>query len=155
MPDAVRDEVLLPEHLVHQQTEVENLVVVDGDEDDAVLGEEVAGEGDALPHELEPAGVAPLVVGVDEAVVVNEVAVAGVVGRVDVDAVDAAGVGHAQVAEGVEVVALDDEVGKGAVAVVEFVVRFEDAKSSWAAESGPMTAGSRSQTRPRRRSSRD
>ncbi|OAM91538.1 hypothetical protein AW736_02550 [Termitidicoccus mucosus] len=37
---------------------------------------------------------------VNEAVVIDKVAVAGVVGRIDVDAFDAPGEGHAEVAEG-------------------------------------------------------
>ena len=56
---------------------------------------------------------------VDEAVVVDEVAVAGVVGRVDIDAADRTLVAHAQGAQGVEVVALDDQVVPWCVAVTE------------------------------------
>ena len=46
-------------------------------------------------------------------VVVNPAFVAGVVGRVDVDALDAAGIAGQQGFEGVEVVAVDDEVSVG------------------------------------------
>lgn len=44
------------------------------------------------------------------AVVIDEVFVAGVVGRIDVDDVDFTGVGIGQGGEGLEVVALDDDV---------------------------------------------
>ncbi|MFZ1830137.1 MAG: hypothetical protein WAW42_15545 [Candidatus Competibacteraceae bacterium] len=49
---------------------------------------------------------------VDKAVVVDEIPVAGIVRRVDVDALDLAGVGHAQKAQSVEIVAFDDEIAK-------------------------------------------
>ena len=45
---------------------------------------------------------------IHEAVVVDEVAAAGVVGRVNEDTFDAALVGHAQGTEGVEVIPLDE-----------------------------------------------
>ncbi len=61
-------------------------------------------------HKAEPLGVAVGVLAVHEAVVVLEVFVAGVVGRVDVDHVHAAFVGEGQGREGVEVVAFDEEV---------------------------------------------
>ena len=62
---------------------------------------------------------------VDEAVVVDEVSVAGVVGRVDVDALHAAGEGHAEVAQRVKVVAFDDEVFPGGLAAGERGVEVE------------------------------
>jgi len=99
---------------------MKNLVVVDGHEDRAVLRQQVAGEGETLEHELQPERVPPVVVLVHEAVVIDEVAVAGVVGRIDVDALHFAGVGHAQRAQGIEVVAFDDEVRLRAVARAEF-----------------------------------
>jgi len=61
-------------------------------------------------HEAQPLGVAVGVLAVHEAVVVLEVFVAGVVGRVDVDDVHAAFVGEGQGSEGVQVVAFDEEV---------------------------------------------
>lgn len=50
------------------------------------------------------------VFGVDEGVVVDEVFVAGVVGRIDVDHVDFAGVGVGEGGEGFEIVALNYDV---------------------------------------------
>jgi len=64
--------------------------------------------------------------GVD-VVVVDPSFVAGVVGRVDIDAFDASGVFRQQGLEGVEVVALDDEVAGGGVALGELGVGFEQA----------------------------
>lgn len=52
------------------------------------------------------------------AVVIDEVFVAGVVGRIDVDDVDFSGVGIGQGGEGFEVVALYDDV----VRIVNFLI---------------------------------
>ena len=62
---------------------------------------------------------APGVVLVDEAVVVDEVAVAGVVGRVDAEALHLPGVGGPQRPQAVEVVALDNQVFEGSLAGME------------------------------------
>ena len=71
---------------------------------------------------VQEAGLGQLVAdGADVGVVVDEV-VAGVVGRVDVDELDLAGVGGAQELEGLEVVALDVEVPRG----VEVLGAFAD-----------------------------
>ena len=102
-------------------------VVVDGDEDCAVVGQEFFEEVEAGPHHAEPFVVAFQVLAVHGAVlaepfahqgavdlvVVDPAFVAGVVGRVDVDAFDAAGVAGEEGFEGVEVVAVDDEVVVG------------------------------------------
>ena len=47
---------------------------------------------------------------IHEGIVIDKIAVASVVGRVNVDAFDATGEGHAEMTEGVEVIAFDDEV---------------------------------------------
>ena len=78
-----------------------------------------------LVHELQPGRVPEAVGAVEEAVVVDEVAVAGVVGRVDVDALDLARVGHAQEAQGIEVVPLDDQVPVGRVPLRQFPIQIE------------------------------
>ena len=49
---------------------------------------------------------------VNEAVVVDEIPVAGVVGRVNVDALHLARMGHAQKAQGIKIVAFDDEIAE-------------------------------------------
>ena len=94
-----------------------HFVVVNEDENHAILREQFLREREALEHELAPAGVAPGVVLVHEAVIIDEVAVPGVVGRVNADALHAPGEGHAQGAEGIEVVALDDEIAPAVCAV--------------------------------------
>jgi len=68
--------------------------------------------------------------GLGKFIVVNPLLFAGVVGGVDVDALDLAGVGGQQGFEGQEVVALDDEVAiqRGGLALVqdgEFFVELE------------------------------
>jgi len=50
---------------------------------------------------------------VDEPVVVDEVVVAGVARRVDLDALHSTGEGHAQVAKRIKVVPLDDQIFPG------------------------------------------
>ncbi len=82
-------------------------VVVDGDEDNATVGEQSFGDAEAARHEGEPFGVAVGVFGVDVGIVVDKVFVSGVVWRIDVDYVDFAGVGVGEGSEGFEVIALD------------------------------------------------
>jgi hypothetical protein len=67
----------------------------------------------------------PCVVGVHEAVVIDEVSISSVVGRVYIDALDSSCVAHAEVAEGVEVVSFDDEVFPRCVADAESGVYVE------------------------------
>jgi hypothetical protein len=76
-----------------------------------VLGfQQLLGELETTLHEREPFAVAVRVSLVDVVVVVLPVASTAVVGRVDVDAVDLAGVGKSQRLERVVVLALDDDV---------------------------------------------
>ena len=51
LPKNIRNKILPSENLVHDDLEVMDLVVVDGDPDRAVLGEEVAEEFEARVHE--------------------------------------------------------------------------------------------------------
>ena len=116
----------------HKLPEVVDLVVIDADEDHAVLPQQIPREIQPRIHHVQPLGVEAavglgvgaelaalgvhlagvlqvglqalgVVVGVDEVV-------AGVVGRVDVDHLDLAQVRLLQELEHLEVVALDDEV---------------------------------------------
>ena len=100
-------------------------VVVNGNEDDAVVGQQFAEQLQAGPHHAEPLVVALQVFAVNRLmeplshqravhlVVVGPAFVAGVVGRVDVDALDAASVAGKQGFESLEVIAVDDEVVVG------------------------------------------
>ena len=122
LPDHTCDEVLLPEHLVHQGPQPVDLVVVDGDEDRAVVAEQLAQQLQARQHHAAPLVVAGQVVAVHDAaqpllhhrrvhaVVVGPALVAGVVGRVDGDALDLAVARRQQRLERQQVVALDDQV---------------------------------------------
>ena len=89
---------------------MKNLVVVDGDEDRSVLCQKIAGEGEALEHEFQPHRMPPRVILLHEAVVIDEVPVPRVVGRIDVDALHLPGVSHFQSPQRVEIVAFDDQV---------------------------------------------
>ena len=85
MPNAGCHKVLPTKDFVADNLEVSLLVIVDGDPDGAVFAEELAQEFEARVHQVEPSGVLEIVVVVLEGR-------AGVVGRVDVDALDLSGV---------------------------------------------------------------
>lgn len=99
-----------------------HLVVIDGDEDRAVVGEQFAQEFQPREHHAAPFVVASKIVSVHrlaqpvadhrrvDLVVVNPGFVAGVVGRVDVDALHLSMIGGQQSLERLEVVPLDDEI---------------------------------------------
>ena len=122
LPYHGRDEVLLPENLVHQTAQVMNLVVVDRHEDRAVFSEQLAQELEARQHHAAPLVVAGQVVAVHHppqpvlhegrvhVVVVRPALIPCVVGRVDVDALHLAVVGRQKRLQGREVVALNDQV---------------------------------------------
>ena len=63
---------------------------------------------------------------VHEAVVIDEVPVARVVGRIDVDAFHLPGISHAQGPQGVKIIALDDEIPVGSIAGAQLRHRVED-----------------------------
>ena len=98
------------------------LVVVDGDEDRAVVTQKLAQQLQAGEHHAAPLVVAGEVLAVHDlaqpvlhhggvdVVVVGPALVAGVVGRVDVDALDLAVIRRQQRLQGGQVVALDDQV---------------------------------------------
>ena len=134
-PGQTRDEILLPKNLIAQQLQLRLFVVVNRNEDHAIVAQQVFGQQQARVHEREPAAVGAGAVDVfdvvdvvrgvpqlsehlalagGEVVAVNEGVVLGVVRRVDVDQLDLAEIAVAQQAQGVEVVALDEQVA-GAV----------------------------------------
>ena len=88
------------------------LLLIDGDDQRRVIGlQELLGEAESALHEGQPLRVPIRVISVDVVVAVLPVACTGVVGRVDVDAIDLAGMGELQCFENVMVLALDDDVG--------------------------------------------
>src|ERR1035437_4422613 len=97
LPDDCSDEVLSSEYLIHDDLEVMVFVVVDGDSDASIFGEHFAEEFEARIHHAQPLGVFEVVVVVLEGA-------AGVVGRVDEDALDAACVEGQQGLEGLQIV---------------------------------------------------
>ncbi len=85
--------------------------LVDGDDEHGIVGAQQAlGKEEAPLHHGEPFGVAILVGLVNVVVVVFPVARAGVVGRVDVDAIHPAGADVGQELQGIVVVGLDEGV---------------------------------------------
>ena len=85
-------------------------VVVDRDKDNTSVREKMFGDAEAFAHKGEPFAVAVAVLAIDKAVVVNEVLVARVVGRVDIDDVNLAFVGIREGGEGFEVVTLNQDM---------------------------------------------
>jgi hypothetical protein len=100
-------------NFIQQQFQLGAVLVVDADQHHSIVAQQIAGEGEPAVEEFQPGRMTPAVVLRKEPVVVDPVLVAGVVGRIDIDALDPAGVGHPQPAQGVVVVTLDNEVGPG------------------------------------------
>ena len=147
LPNKLRHKAILPEYLIAQFFEICLLIIVDGDENDAILCEQVAREGESWEHEGEPGGMAgasplghrenapgTLLVDVEtlgkclgrevELVVIYKAVAARVVRRVDVDHLHFAIIRLHQVLQGIKVVAADIDVlavavlGQGVVFVV-------------------------------------
>ncbi len=132
MPNHIRHKILFPEHLVAQDFQVRLLVVIDGDENHAVLGEQFPRKLQARQHHAEPPAVIgaaalrvchqrnaflvhlpckfqvvvhrfPVIVGIDKVL-------ARVVWRIDVDHLDAFRIALAQNPQHFQVVAFDIDV---------------------------------------------
>ncbi len=115
-------EIALAKNLIHQHPQMVLFVVVNGHENHAVVGQQFAEQLQAGPHHAEPLVVTLQILAVNglvqpfahqgavHLVVVGPALVAGVVGRVDVDALDAASVAGQQGFERVEIVAVNDQV---------------------------------------------
>lgn len=95
-----------------------------------VGGQKVARQDQAAVHVLQPFRVPVQVVLIHKAVVVDEVLVSGVVRRIDIDALDLAAMRHAQVAQGIKIVALDQEVFVRSVAVGQVGIQVQRHKIS-------------------------
>ena len=98
------------QRLIQQQFQLGAVFIVDADQQHPILGQQVAGEQEATVHEFQPFAVFVEIILVHEAVVVDEILVAGVVRRVDTDAFYPARMGHAQIAQRVEIVPFDEEI---------------------------------------------
>ena len=122
MPDNICNKILFPKNFIQEAAEVVDFVIVDGDEDSPIGAEELAEESEAWEHHAEPFVVAGEVVASDgfgeplsdsgcvHVVVVSPAFVAGVVGRVDVDALHLSAIARKQGAESLQVIAFDDEI---------------------------------------------
>ena len=151
-------EVRLTKDLIRNPSQLPDLVVIDRDEDDPVIGQQVSRSfsrgyimlsqsewnrpfdfrvcDQPRPGLVRLSGLEQvLAVDLGEVVVVNEV-VAGVVRRVDVDQLDLAEVRLLEQLERVEVVALDEEVLRGVE--VDGLARGQ-AGASWRQERWPRT----------------
>ena len=81
------------EYFITQQSQLSYFIVINRNEDNASIRKELFRNLQSPRHEGEPFGVAVAVFGIDEGVVVDEVFVAGDVGRVNVDHIVFAGMG--------------------------------------------------------------
>ena len=118
------EEILLAEYLVHRRPQVMELVVVDGDEDRAVLRQQLPEKLQPRPHHAQPFVVPLEVLPVHlpvalqpfphqravHLVVVGPPLVAGVVGRVDIDAFHPPRVARYQRLQRLQIVAVDNQI---------------------------------------------
>ena len=108
------------QRLIQQQFELGAVFIVDADQQHPILGQQVAGEQEPSIHELKPLAMFVEIVLVYEVVVVDEILVAGVIRGINTDAFYPARMGHAQIAQRVEVVPFDEEIAPGARTAREF-----------------------------------
>ena len=141
-PNKLCNKIPPSENLIHQQPQTRHLVVINRNKNRPVLREELLQQDHARIHHAQPLimprkilrlladdGAEPAVDfrGV-HLVVVNPALVAGVVGRIDVDAFHLARVFRQQRLEGVEIVPLHDEVSRFRAAVGELRIWLQQAK---------------------------
>ena len=112
------NKVVSAKYLVAEEFEVGLFVVVDGDKDNPSIGEQTLGDAETFAHKGEPFAVAVAVLAVHKAVVIDEVLVARVVGRVDIDDIHLALVGVGERGQRLQVVALDKDMVRGLLAAV-------------------------------------
>lgn len=137
LPQHRRDEVARAENLIHQQPQRRHFVVVDGDENRPVLAQKLPQQHQPRIHHAQPAVVAVqrLALAADhlaqplanlravDVVVVDPALVAGVVRRVDIDALHLPRIARQQGLQRVQVVALHDEVAGRIGAAVGIAAR--------------------------------
>ena len=88
-------------------------VVVDGNENYTFIGEQSFGNSEPLVHEGEPLGMTVGILSVNIGIVIDEIFVARVVRRIDIDDINLAFVGVAEGCESFKVVALDKDMVGG------------------------------------------
>ena len=109
-PRKFGNKILSAENLITEQLQLRLFVVIDTDEDHAILGHETSCNLQTLLHERQPLGVAEGICLIDIRIVVDEVLIAGVVRRVYVDEVNLPAMRFLQELKRGEVVAFDEEV---------------------------------------------
>ena len=133
MPENGSNKIAGTEYLIHQQAKRADLIVIQTDENRPVLGKKLLQQRQPRIHHAQPSVVAverfafladdlaePLAnEGAVDIVVVGPALVAGVVRRVDANALHLTGVVWEQRLEGDEVVSLDDEVAGAGVTAGE------------------------------------
>ena len=116
--------VLLTEYFIANRTEIEEFCVINTDKDCSILRQQLLQQLQPRVHHAQPLVVAgqvlalfadnlaqpPLDLRVIDIIVINPALVAGVVGRIDVDALDAPLVPGQQCFQGFQIIAPDDHV---------------------------------------------
>ena len=137
LPYNLRYKILLPKYLIHHQAEVMNFVVIDRNEDNAVLAEQVACQKEAWIHHVQPVAVlVPAGIGAQaviphnvtliigdtclclvatacllEVIAVDKI-IASVVGRVDIDHLDLAIIRLVQNLQRRQIITLDKHIAR-------------------------------------------
>ncbi|MCE3257730.1 MAG: hypothetical protein K0Q64_1813 [Nitrobacter vulgaris] len=102
-----------------------HLMLVDGDDEHAIRFEQPTRNDKSASHEGEPLAMTPGVRLIDVVVVVFPVTGARVVGRVDIDAIDPAGIKPFKQLEGVVVVGLKEQVMRRIASLLEALDRYD------------------------------
>ena len=84
-PNETGHEISPPEHLIHQYFQIVTLAVIDAHPDGAILAEQLTQQFQTRPHHGEPFGMF-------QRVIIMLEGAAGVVGRIDIDALHLPGV---------------------------------------------------------------
>ena len=117
------------EDLVQQQLQLGPVFIVDRNQQHTVFGQQVLGQQQSPVEKLQPLRMPVGVIAAEKPVVVDKILVAGIVGRVDIDALDPAFVSQLQIAQRIEVVAFDNQVAVRRRADRQRLVQFQRDKS--------------------------
>ena len=97
--------------------------IIDGNQDHAILGQQITGKGQTAVEELQPRRLTEPIIGAHVAVVIDPILVACVVRRVDVDHLHFALICLLKKFENLEVVAFNDQVFSGIEIDALFLIR--------------------------------
>ncbi len=148
LPDDIRYKIIFTKYLVTKNFEIRLLIIVDGDEDHPVIGQQFAGQFEARIHHRQPAGVKATSKAVfefadlphpvfvqnpdifeifllipTEIILIGEIVVSGVIGRVDIDHLDSFAIGFLQHPQYIEIIPLDEDISGFVEIAIDAVFR--------------------------------